>query len=364
MEIEAAPERKVMPAGEIARVSKTAAADCDVGYTRRCDDAFPQPDKAMTATLPREYSPPDRYGYRVAGLLVSSEFELPGLIAASLASPPDVAICRRPVPVTLEDAGAGGPTWQIAGGRFLLRVPGIARFLLTRGREIAVEAENGAPSDDIAPFLVGTVFGILLHQRKHVALHASGVEVNGKAVLFCGPSGAGKSTLSAALTRRGYPLVADDLCGIALAGVPMVQPDGRQLKLWEQAIGALDLVASRGVPVRRKLRKYYVSPHSSVTRALPIGAVYILREARPPRLPGIEQPNAVEAALLLRQQAYRPLLVVRMEQRAEYFKAAAAIANAAGVFHLWRPSDFAAMPEIVDWLEAHWAEIGLTAKAA
>ena len=93
-------------------------------------------------------------------------------------------------------------------------------------------------------------------------LHASAVHVNGKAVLFCGPSGAGKSTLAAALAQRGYPLVTDDLCAITLApgAPPMVHPDGRQLKLWAQAIERLDLAERRGAPVRNRLEKFYVEP--------------------------------------------------------------------------------------------------------
>lgn len=304
------------------------------------------------------------HAYCVAGLSVSSELALPGLIAMHEADAPDVTIRRRPVSAALDAASACGPNWQIAGDRFLMRVPQTARFLLTAGREIAFETETGTSLDDVAIFLVGTVFGILLHQRGHIALHASAVRVNGTAVLFCGPSGAGKSTIAAALGQHGYPLVTDDLCGIALGRQPMAQPDGRQLKLWAQAIEQLDLTRNRGTAVRRRAEKYYVDAEEAFTEALPIGAVYVLREARPPHAPGIERPTPIDAALLLRRNAYRPGLVGRMGQRVAYFQAAAAIANAAGIFYLTQEFDFAALPLVIRRLEDHWAEIGLAPRPA
>jgi hypothetical protein len=304
--------------------------------------------------------------YRVSGLSVGSEIVLPGLIAmAADRGPPDVTIRSRPVPTALENASASGPTWQIADKRFLLRIPDVARFLLSDGREIAFEPESGADVADIPIFVLGTVFGILLHQREQIVLHASAVRVNGKAVLFCGASGAGKSTMAAALAQRGYPLATDDLCAITVIdGMPVVHPDGRQLKLWAQAIDRLELAESRGDRVRSRLEKFYVEPGESFGGPLPLGAVYALREARPPHTPGIERPNVVDAALILRRNAYRPLLVSRMGQKANYFHAATTIANVAGIFHLTRPLDFAAMPKIVGWLEQHWLEIGLMEKAA
>ncbi len=307
------------------------------------------------------------HSYYVSGLSVDSEIVLPGLIAAELArGGPDVTIRRGSVPEVLSDTSAAGPTWEIAGDRFLLRVPDIARFLLTGGQEIAFETENGSAPDDIAIFLVGTVFGILLHQREQIVLHASAVRVGDKAVLFCGPSGAGKSTLAAALGQHGFPLVTDDVCAIMLDGAtgPMVQPDGRQLKLWAQAIKELDLAQCRGAPVRKQLEKFYVEPREAFAKPLPLGAVYVLREARPPHEPGIERPNAVDCALALRRNAYRPLLIRRMGQKSNYFHAAATIANAAGIFNLTRALNFAAVPEVVSRLKRHWEEIGLAEKVS
>lgn len=310
------------------------------------------------------------HSYRVAGLAVASEIELSGAIPARHVSAPAVTVRVAPVPTGLEDATKRGVTWQIAGDRFLFQVPGVARFLLSGGREILFEPASGVAASDISIFLIGTVFGILLHQRGEIVLHASAVQVNGKAVLFCGASGAGKSTLAAALVQRRFPLVADDLCAITLAAgaAPMVRPDGRHLKLWAQAIEKLDLAEKRGAPVRNRLEKYFVEPTGALAEPLPdplpLGAVYALRETRPPHKSGIERPNVVDAALILRRSAYRPLMVNRMGQKADYFRAATAIANAAGIFHLTRPLNFAALPEVIGGLAQHWLDIGLSEKAA
>lgn len=306
------------------------------------------------------------HSYRIAGLAVASEIELPGAIPVPPTIEAAVTIRAAAVPVTLEGAAKKGATWQIAGDRFLIQVPGVARFLLSGGREILFETGADVDPPDVSIFLLGTVFGILLHQRGEIVLHASAVRVNGKAVLFCGASGAGKSTLAAALAQRGFPLVADDVCAVTLvaSAAPMVQPDGRHLKLWAQAIERLDLAERRGAPVRSKLQKFFVEPAAALAEPLPLGAVYGLREARPPHKPGIERPNVVDAALVLRRSAYRPQMVNRMEQKADYFRAATAIANAAGIFTLTRALSFAAMAEVVGWLEQHWRDIGLTEKAA
>jgi hypothetical protein len=304
--------------------------------------------------------------YRVSGLSVASEIDLPGMIAGAPERAPQVTIRLGPVPEQLPDSTAIGPTWQIAGKQFLLRIPDIARFLLTDGSEIVVAPQSDATAADIPIFILGTVFGILLHQREQIVLHASAVRVNGKAVLFCGSSGAGKSTLAAALAQRGYPLVTDDFCTLTADGsaAPQVHPDGRQLKLWAQAIDRLDLAQQRGERVRQSLEKFYVEPSAVFTEPLALGAVYALREARPPLQPGIERPNVVDAALLLRRNAYRALLVRRMDQKANYFHAATTIANVAGIFYLTRALDFAKMPEVIASLEAHWLDLRLMEKAA
>ncbi|MGN6572160.1 MAG: HPr kinase/phosphorylase [Pseudolabrys sp.] len=305
--------------------------------------------------------------YHSAGLCIASEIELPGLAPSEPRAAADIRIARGATPATLDNPLAQGPTWQLSGGEFLLTVPGVARFHLIGDHTITVTPARGGDPDDIPVFLLGSALGILLHRRQQIVLHASAVRVGDRAVLFCGASGAGKSTLAAALSQRGYNLVTDDVCTVSLdgSGAPMAHPDGRQLKLWAQAIEKLDLGAGRGLRVRRSLEKFYVAPPSeALTGSLPLGAVYVLREARPPHAAGIQKPNIVDAALLLRRNAYRPQIVRRLAQRPHYFRAAAAITNAAGIYHLTRKLDFGKLPDTVAVLETHWRDLGLTERAA
>jgi HPr serine kinase-like protein len=295
------------------------------------------------------------HAYRICGLAVESAIPLPGLIARESGAA-DVTILLGEVPLDLPGAVETHPTYQVAGERFALRIPHIARFLLEGGRRITVALEEDADDADAAIFILGTVFGILLHQRGDFVLHASAVRVGGRAVLFAGPSGAGKSTLAAALVRRGYAMITDDVCAVA-AG--RVLSDGRQLKLWANAIDRLDLSAARGGPVRNKLQKFYVEPAAADDTPLPVGAVYMPRETRPPAEDGIEIANIVDATLMLRHNAYRPRLVKALAQDNFYLQSAAALVGKAGVFVFRRPLDFRALDEGLDRLEAHWRSIGL-----
>jgi hypothetical protein len=301
----------------------------------------------------------------VSGLAVRSELRLPGLIPLDDVAAPDVTIGAIEVPEALDDVIATGPNWQRSATQFLLEIPAIGRFLLESGRSIGFARAPDIGDQDIALFLAGNVFGILLHQRNHIVLHASAIAVNGKAVLFCGVSGAGKSTIAAALGSRGYALVTDDQAAITLddSGMPIVHPDGRFLKLWARSIDALKLDQRKGEAMRDRMEKFYVEPGLASEAAMPVGAVYMLAEDRPPRAAGIDRPNLVDGSRLLIANAYRPVLVRRMGQRQAYFQVGAAIAHAAGIFTLARPLRFSAMDETVARLEAHWAEIGLTPAA-
>jgi hypothetical protein len=300
-------------------------------------------------------------GYRICGLTVSSEFELPGAIAnPSPVARADVAIRRASVPASLSGVTATGPIWEMLGDRILLRVPRLARYLMTAGREIAVELEPDATERDATGFVLGTAFGILLHQRGALVLHGAAVAKGGRAIAICGPSGAGKSTLAAALCRDGCFFATDDLCVVALDEHrrPVVLPDGRRLKLWKESIDKLDLAGRQGEVVRDSFEKYYIEPFDTAAEPPRLSAIYVLREALRPieeSIQGLALPDAMRA---LDYETYLPELRVKMGHKPEMLARAAAMLGHARVFLLIRPRGFEHMPETVGALRAHWDALG------
>lgn len=292
------------------------------------------------------------FTYRICGIALQSEIELPGLLEDRNPQHADAILERGDVPLSLDGAGAEGPTWEMAGENFLLRIPGIARFLVRSGREITVAAE---PGSDFAAFASGAALAILLQQRGRIVLNASAVRVNGKAILFAGFSGAGKSVLASALDARGYSLCADDIC--VIDDDMTVHADGRHTQLWEFAVPKLGAQERRKQSVRNVLRKYHVVPHNIAADPLPLGAIYVLREARAPHRPGIAPVETSAAPLLLRRSACHPRLLRYTGNIERHSELGGRLAQNGKFFHLTRRLDFALMDEVISWLEDHWRSL-------
>ena len=299
--------------------------------------------------------------YLISGLAVASELDLPGAIPACAHNErPDVTIRRAAIPATLEGAATSGPNWEMAGEKFLLRVPRLARFLIAHGQEIFVDLELDAKERDATGFVLGTSFGILLHQRGALVLHGAAVASDGRAIAICGASGAGKSTLAAALCREGCSFAADDICVIGLNGQyePIVQSDGRQLKLWHESIAKLDLSERRGEAVRDTFEKYYIQPFDRIAEPPKLSAIYVLRDSHQAMQAGIESLALADAMRILEYQYYRPRVRAKMATKSEMLLQGAAVFGHAKVFLLNRPRGFEHMEETVAALRKHWGALG------
>ena len=283
--------------------------------------------------------------YVVCGLTIASEIALAGVEEADgwCSSEPEVLIRHGAVPEALGSASYVGPNWQVAGSTFLFRVPGIVRALVKTGCEITVEVHSSKSDADAAPFVLGTGFAALLHQRESLVLHAAAVSFEGRVVALCGASGSGKSTLAAALCEAGCGFVSDDISAILFdaRGRPLLVPDGRQHRLWADTIDHLSLLERKGRPIRDSIRKFHVYPASGGPPApLPLTEVLVLRKAFPPHQPGVEPLGPADAAPLLRKDVYRPAMAARFGRDLDLFSQIAALLGHVRAYRLNRPADF------------------------
>lgn len=180
--------------------------------------------------------------YRAYGLSIESELALPELLPASAGGRPDVVIRLGTVGPRPPAAECENHAYAVAPDTVCFSWEVVGAFQVSNGAEIVVEPIAGADEDLVRLPLLGSVFGVLLHQRGLLPLHASAVAVDGRAALFLGSKGEGKSTTAALLYGRGHAVVSDDISAITFDrdGRPLVWPAFPQLKLFDDAAaGAL-----------------------------------------------------------------------------------------------------------------------------
>jgi hypothetical protein len=213
--------------------------------------------------------------YSAYGLTIGSDFSIPEFVA-SADVPPDVVIrLERNEPavgLTAQDGcvALGPEDATLAFGR-------AAAFHIRAGREIVVTPVPGAELSLVRLYLVGKVMATLLYQRGFLVLHASAVEIEGKAVAFMGTSGFGKSSLAASLYACGNTVIADDVVAVDLGSGAVAIPAFPQLKLDPEMAHALGYQRDSLVPLhplepKRGLR---VSDRFARVRS-PLELIYLL----------------------------------------------------------------------------------------
>lgn len=163
--------------------------------------------------------------YLVNGVVIDCDFALTGAPSVSRAAPPDVLLTHagsRTIPRDIPDGDVlqavctpNGPlysTSRMPGGRVMLRLHGRVDFDISADARVVrafTDPETGL--ELLALLSTGNLLATLLALRGETVLHASAVEVSGRAVAFVAHSGTGKSTLAALACGRGARFVTDDV---------------------------------------------------------------------------------------------------------------------------------------------------------
>lgn len=168
------------------------------------------------------------------------------------------------------------PTPDIPDFTVRLDAPGLLRRFVRR--QVAIDGDYMLPDAVPLPFgqaLLAAEMGMNLQMalgwRRHLLLHASAVEREGRVLIMTGLSGSGKSTLSAMLGQRGWRFMGDEFVLLDLASGAAV-PFPRLISLKNEAIGAMQATALDGLfgPLMQGTPKgdvrHLVPPADAITR--------------------------------------------------------------------------------------------------
>ncbi|MBI2425361.1 MAG: hypothetical protein HYV27_21220 [Candidatus Hydrogenedentes bacterium] len=294
----------------------------------------------------------DLHTYDVFGLTVRSTFPCPEFPEGH--GEPDVSMSLGEVPDRIDGPLAKGVLFEASPEEFVLNMDGIAKYHVCNGNRITIAPAPGADQDSIRLFLVGSVFGALLHQRGMLPLHASAVEIDGGAILFCGESGAGKSTLAAAFAKRGYRVLADDLVVIATDAqpVPLALPGKRNVLLWRDALCQLELDPDSLPRVRPVLDKHaHPLLENYCDTPIPAKRIYVLSAHNQDTFLRVPVRGAKKFACL-KNNTYRFRFMPGVSGKKPHMDQCSTLARHVEVLHVTRPRGGYRLEELVNLIEA------------
>jgi hypothetical protein len=297
--------------------------------------------------------------YSLAGIVFASELPLPELTPLNTkAALPSSIVSIRLAKVALPLSGTTeiDPDCWATSSQYLLRIPGVARYRVSQGNEIVIDPEEGALPLDVRAYLLGTVFVVLCHQRGLLPLHASGVRGRKGVAAFLGRSGEGKSSLAAHLARRGFPVVADDICLVDTHadGPATVTPAAPWLKLWRASLDHLGRPREGLEQVFSEDDKYRL-PIESAAEPAPIDRLVFLERSQDCRGPHsgveIEEVARLQAVPMLMNLTHQAYLLEATGQRDENFLRCGRVLSHARAYRLIRPWGFQHIEPTVDAID-------------
>lgn len=297
------------------------------------------------------------HDYIAYGLRLRSELELPELVRGEPGEP-DVEIRFGEVPVTEEDGEDPRGVIRATETEVDLYWKTVGGYRILRGREIVIDPAKGVDEGLLRVFLLGAAFGVLLHQRNHLVLHASAARVGDRAVAFVAWKRWGKSTTAAAMHARGHPFIADDIVAIDVADParPQVIPGFPQIKLWPDAVASLGFGPEELPRLHSHLEKRSRLLGDGFVRSrCPLGAIFVLDKGE--RLE-LEDCGPQEAFSELIRHAYAARFgqkLLRATGLSDYFQKLVTLARHVPVYRLRRPPSLDAMDDITRMVEERLA---------
>ncbi len=293
------------------------------------------------------------YVFYFGPFLFRSELDIPQLRGLPGSGRISVSVLLGAVPEELAGAAVLDRFCQVAMQRYLLDIPGVARFLVESGDQVRVQLAAHAPMGDVCSYLLGSVFGALCHQNGLLPLHGSAVAHEGEVTVLLGNSGAGKSTMAACLQARGHRIAADDICLLEETAHGMrVVPVAGWVKLWRESmehLGTQPEEVNRVFVAEDKYRMYLEPPTDSV---LTLRNIIVLTRAKKAEEPAMLVPmTTVETLSAMMQMTYLAYVAELTGTQARLFQQCARALVGGQGFRLVVPWGWERVEEVLDLLE-------------
>jgi hypothetical protein len=233
---------------------------------------------------------------------------------------------------------------------FVGEVPEVGNFFIKKGCEVIIDSSPGIDKGLLRTTLLGPILCIVLRQRGLLVLHASAVNIRGKAVAFIGGQGWGKSTLATAFHTHGYDVLTDDVMPIEVAsGEPLVFPAYPQFKIWREAATSLGHNAESFSPIFKDAPKLsYKFSHGFQETPLPLHRIYILDKGEEHKISTVTLQEAF-VEMLCHSRAIS--LVTHQKFVAEHLKLSTQLIKQVSFRRFTRKPALEDLPELVKMIE-------------
>ena len=239
----------------------------------------------------------------------------------------------------------------------LLNIDGVGRYRIDGGYQILIDPDPDVPQRNLRLFLLGSAFGVLLHQRGLLPLHANAIEIGGRAVAFMGESGSGKSTLAAWFHDHGFRIIADDVCVVQFgpSGSATIVPGLSRLRLSQE------ILEMSGRDPQKHDRSYAgeydkfdvpIAHGDGPPGELNLAAIYVLERGDALAIRRLE---GIEAAESIFAHTYRGAFIAAVKGEHSHWSGAVRLVQQTPLFRLERTWDLGRMDEELGHIVDHAA---------
>lgn len=287
--------------------------------------------------------------YIAGGIVIETDIHFPEFVEST--EQPDVQVVYGKVPEEIENPKSQRVLVQSNENEVLLKMPGVARYLVEGDSKITIELTDENRKNDAEKYVLTFILGVLSFKKGFFPLHGGGVVHKGEAYLFTGHSGAGKSTTLAGLAQRGFQPLADDISNFFVHdGKVFVHPCFPRFKLWKDSMQMLNNEGSGEYKLGTDIEKYLVPVGDDFpTGPIPVKRIYLLQEDRDDKT-FFKEIKGKEKLMKLKQNSYKPWMVKAFNLNQKHFSLMNDIAAQVELKEFHRPFDKKKINEMYEFL--------------